>query len=511
MGNPITLQQNGKLSFTIPDFEIGEIQAEATRVDYKSATDYTWSAKITNKNGYMSIIGSPVGIFGFIQLNNFVYEIMPIRGNIEVIVKKNNEISDVDNCSPFFADENNEENIDWCIEPSNNCASTIDILVLIPPDATTWFQNKLGDPLWLNWYVSLGIEGINIAFNNSGINNKQVRYSAAFVDFPYSNPLNCNDVVQLATFAAPLRQQYKADLVVLLTGKDYPCGAGVANGTAASSSNSAFAIVELNWMIHPRWTFAHEVGHLMAARHSRTVPGPGDDNTDVCGHGWTIGENRFQRTLMAPWFGTQTPTDVRVLHYSNPSIKYNGDDTGTSENDNAKTIRNSACVIDDYFPSQQFDFWIEAPNEVCFNDGSPTLDASVQVPSAPPGLPPYTFCWTYNQSGIFDFFNPGTPIGCNQSQIFNLPSGLDYVFVHLTVISVEGLFFTKTKKIIINHDCFQGGGDDRDNIIKTKANGNEFTVFPNPTDNNFILSVMSEVDKSSLVIITNLLGQIVHQ
>ena len=337
-GNPTDFMDNGEMTFTLPGIE-GTIVAKVIDI-VQTDTSMGWVGRLTNQNGFLAIHETH-GLRGaWIQAGHRFFEIMPIKEGVNTLREINGDIGDAVDCiAPEIGPS--ERSVDFCAEDYNTCGASIDILVLVPQDVRDWLVSRLGyNPFIIAIYVALGTYSINAAFINSDIPNKQVNIMYEAFNYVYPPlPLNCNIGLNgsppyqgLSSQAAGRRVATGADLVVLLTSRDFPCGAGAAVGNPSDGGQPAFALVEINWLIHPRWTFPHEVGHLLSARHSRSSPGPGDDDSSDCGHGWTVDANRFQRTLMAPWFGTAIPTDIRVLHFSNPTVDYplgSGDPSGT--------------------------------------------------------------------------------------------------------------------------------------------------------------------------------------
>jgi peptidyl-Asp metalloendopeptidase len=89
-----------------------------------------------------------------------------------------------------------------------------------------------------------------------------------------------------------LRDQHKADLVVLLTDDSEFCGLA---SEIRATKNSAFAVVYHDCATG-YYSFAHEIGHLQGARHNDEV-----DNSDkpfAHGHGY-MDPGRDRRTIMA--------------------------------------------------------------------------------------------------------------------------------------------------------------------------------------------------------------------
>ena len=169
-----------------------------------------------------------------------------------------------------------------------------------------------------------------------------------------------------------LRDQYKADIVVLLTKPDhYVEGIYLFQGVASEIftpgndySENAYAIVDVKYSVLTK-VFPHEVGHVQGGRHH-----PEDDEANcgadgsLCsegydygrGHreiwsdcpygiGWICGYNRFA-TIMAYEVGSYQ----RVNYFSNPDVEYQGRHVGRSARDNARAFDASAVAVAGYRP-----------------------------------------------------------------------------------------------------------------------------------------------------------------
>ena len=129
------------------------------------------------------------------------------------------------------------------------------------------------------------------------------------------------------------RDHYKADIVILLvaSGKPY----GVAK-TGASEAE-AFATLLYPYVDAPRYTFAHEIGHLHGNRH----------DTDISTHPFADGRGYASivngwRTVMA----SCPPHQERELFWSNPLKQHLGENTGVAmKSDAARVLNHTAPTV----------------------------------------------------------------------------------------------------------------------------------------------------------------------
>jgi hypothetical protein len=267
--------------------------------------------------------------------------------------------------------------------------------------------------------------------------------------------------------------------------------------------NKAYAIVEIPTFYTGRYTFLHEVGHLLSGLHSYddpTVP------LNDCGHGWNFG------TPNNPLTSIMAEGSPRVLHFTNPNVYYNGLVTGldfgnplfpTYSMNNAKKLSNSMCtVVNNY---QDWGISIDGGGDFCL-DSPLTLDASVQTPtnSQVPGQPPYTYEWRWSANG---FFSPGSLIASNSQSVSVPPYTSPSFWVQLKVTSNDGSVLI-TKRKILNGLCQTAPPiDTKIDMNTTKSGVEEFEVFPNPTSGTIQIELTSNT--ISDLYITDTYGKVV--
>lgn len=231
-------------------------------------------------------------------------------------------------------------------------SGTIDILAAYTPGAVA----KHGGVTNVQNMINLAVAQANTALQNSKVNTTlrlvhtvQVQHSAASI-------MDDLSAVTGGTSAAmkqvhQLRKEHKADLVSLFTEGHGSSAVGVAWLGTESMPQYGFSAVEL-WAT-PMMTFAHEIGHNLGCAHN-----VGDKGiySDSVGH-------RFNATTAAASGSTSQTLyrsvmsyapGARVLHFSNPDVKYNGTATGVSKQaDNARTINQTTSNVSKYSDSLQ--------------------------------------------------------------------------------------------------------------------------------------------------------------
>ena len=246
---------------------------------------------------------------------------------------------------------------------STDPASRIDVLVLFTKEAA----RKASGPEAMQEAIKGYVRETNESYERSGIMQQLRLVGTKEVDYDESGSLP-GDLQALKLqggaldIAHGLRNDTGADLVALIV--EYTktrtdsigCGqAFVMKKESKSFESSAFAVVP-RVCADGKYSFAHELGHLMGARHDRTA----DDEEDPFpfSHG-------FVHKTPRPAFRTIMATDMdcdrgckRVPYWSNPEVHYPdaggvamgvaGDDEPADNrqtlNETADTVANFRCA-----------------------------------------------------------------------------------------------------------------------------------------------------------------------
>lgn len=218
------------------------------------------------------------------------------------------------------------------------------------------------------------------------------------------------------------RDAYGADLVALMVEESLYCGITfIMEDVSPSFAPWGFSVTVRGCAVG-NFSFAHELGHNMGARHDRFV-----DNNDglpyFFNHGYVNVDGGW-RTVMAYNSACKSSDTscTRIGRWSNPSLDYLGSATGIeTSSDNAADNRRTLLATD-FVVSQ---FRTLGVNEVGdrfgaalamgdFN-GDGLADLAVGAPNEAPGGDP--------DSGILYVF-AGTPFGLAPSQALSQEGGL---------------------------------------------------------------------------------------
>ena len=132
-----------------------------------------------------------------------------------------------------------------------------------------------------------------------------------------------------------LRDKYKADLNVLVVHD--PIGCGLAARVSAEADR-AFAVVHQE-CASTSYSLAHEIGHLIGARHDLAL----DDSMDPFPHGHGFVNGTAWRTMMS--YKESCGGCPRLPIWSNPSVKVQGVAAGDAKANNARVLRERAAVV----------------------------------------------------------------------------------------------------------------------------------------------------------------------
>jgi hypothetical protein len=225
--------------------------------------------------------------------------------------------------------------------------STIDVLVTYTPAA----RAAAGGAAAMNALVDLAVEETNTSYANSGITQRVRLVYKGEISYTESGDFG-TDLYRLQRTSDgfmdgvhALRDQYRADLVALIIEGSQFCGIAFLMETVSSGfAPSAFSVTARTCATG-YYSFGHELGHNMGARHDWFV-----DPTAPSGgynHGYVATTKTF-RTIMA--YGDDCGGCTRIQRWSNPDLMYSGEGTGVAEGlfhaaDNRKTLNNTAYTV----------------------------------------------------------------------------------------------------------------------------------------------------------------------
>ena len=190
--------------------------------------------------------------------------------------------------------------------------------------------------------IALAIEDANQSFRNSGVGNVRLELAHAYQTDYVETGSHFDHVFRFADKGDgtmeevhALRDQYKADIGVLIVHD--PQGCGLAAQVVAPAQR-AFAVVH-HECAAISYSLAHEIGHLIGARHDLAL----DDGMEPFpyGHGFVLGTK--WRTMMS--YKESCDGCPRVPVWSNPDLKVRGERAGDAKSNNARVIAEQAARV----------------------------------------------------------------------------------------------------------------------------------------------------------------------
>lgn len=304
-------------------------------VETKGADNFIWQGKLSDVPGTATLVVHDGNVTGTVQDGTDLYRIEPVGGGVHAIVKVDQSKFPPEH-PPSFENKEREQRGSLQLQgaPANlhDGPVGIDVLVAYTPSA----KASVAD---IDATIQLAVAEANQSYVNSGINIKlnlvdsfQISYTETGKSF---------DTI-LADFVAnstvnQRRDSSGADLAALIINQTDYCG--LADDIMAKAS-TAFAVVHYSCATG-YYSFAHELGHLMGARHDEAH----DSTTSpfAYGHGFQHTASPAWRTVMAY---DCTGGCSRLQYWSNPNVNYSGQAMGTTgTNDNARVLNGTAVTV----------------------------------------------------------------------------------------------------------------------------------------------------------------------
>lgn len=232
-------------------------------------------------------------------------------------------------------------------------ATEIDVLVVFTPRTRVAAGGLAG----IQGTILLAIQETNDAYTNSGVNQRvrlvhmqEVNYVESGNSTTDKNRLrNPTDGIMDEVHA--LRNTFAADVVALFVEPLQNCGeAFIMNPVSNAFEKFGFAVVRRTCATG-NFSFGHELGHIMGARHDWDHDGT-NNSPFPFNHGFI--RTNPSTTTTAPWrtimgVPPTNPATVRIQFWSNPNVNFNGDPTGVATGsepaNNARTLNTTAPTV----------------------------------------------------------------------------------------------------------------------------------------------------------------------
>ncbi|MEO0273375.1 MAG: T9SS type A sorting domain-containing protein [candidate division WOR-3 bacterium] len=498
-----TTQSNGEISVQIPGHTCSPVKFKARDVEYESDSLYNWFGTIVPQDscncssGYLLITSGDFGKIGQLAVGWDLYDLIELSSTRYILARYDTVMSeDLEDCPLRYSNiDSHIAEVGASDRNTGNC--DVRCLILYTPAALAAAPNIGG-------ITNFSINQINTALKNSAVTPSQLRIvlaGALPLAFTESDDIIADvNAINMDSTSNALRIAMRADIVVLFTNGtsgNYPSFAGFASGIGP---NPAFthAIVQVNRAIGPTYTFSHEVGHLLGARHEIS-----DDANPGIAHAWSFKSCcGHKKTIMH----TNSGRGSKVLNYSNPNVHYCGSPTGDAVMaDNAATIRAASCTVANFDSSAfgltaRFIGYHDIYACACEN----TFTVEVEALGGATGG--YTFQWYISNDGInwAPYLGYGNyvhvPVPCNVG---------DRLFVRAVITSSDNQTITVSRVIEAAYEWpgqeFPCARDKNTNVSKTESS---IQVFPNPAQNMWTIAYSWPSDQNIQFQLVSLTGQI---
>ena len=265
---------------------------------------------------------------GSIVMPDALYQIRPAPGSALHIVSEIDQSAFLPEATPIEVRISDADRAAAANAPMADTADVIDVLVLY----TALAAANAGGQAGIANLINLGISETNTSYVNSGV-AQRIRLARA-VQVPYTevssfsaNLNNLRNGAGALSGVAALRDTYRADLVAMLVHPAAPDACGIAflmTAVTSAFATSAFSVTDTS-CVSPNYSFAHELGHNMGARHDWFVDTGTTPFTFAHGHVNATASQRWRTIMAYPDMCTALGFSCsRLLYWANPQTKYLG-------------------------------------------------------------------------------------------------------------------------------------------------------------------------------------------
>ena len=358
------------------------------RAESNPSGSLSWIGHLVDvEHGSVVLVVKDEVMMGSIIMPGAFYRISYVGDGVHAISEMNSAAFPPE-LEPIPVTPSDEDLAQAPIAPMTDDGSTIDVLVVYTAAA----RGSVGGTTAMETMIDQAITETDQSYANSGVTQRLNLVHTAEVTYDESS---FNWSTTLSRLSNPsdgfmdnvhtLRDDNNADEVVLIVDNTGYCGiAYVMTSVSASFASFAFAVVSQNCATG-YYSFGHELGHNMAARHDWYVDHSTSPYTYL--HGYVNGTARW-RTIMAynSECSAQSFYCTRLQYWSNPNVSFVGDpmgvpaETSTScsegvanpncDADNRLVLNNTAYTVANFRESSSTS--LSPPSNLLASDGTYT-------------------------------------------------------------------------------------------------------------------------------------------
>lgn len=317
--NDIQLLQRGGITFTLPGTS-RELRFRATQVHMDKPDTFRWAGKLLNGTGTISLFCDEGRVHGYMQIGADSYQFYGAQEGLTLLVE--NDL--VTNIKGDCAVQGGSSGLPEKPRSSGRMVACYDNLRVL----FLFTQRVQNAGLNVNDVVNQAVNQFNTAVNNSSASIGPMTQVAvvgilpaptSFTEDVGGNVINDANAIRLNADIQNLRNQNNADVVCVLTNAGYSNAPGSVPNQPSdqipATNAGAYMIAEVTTAaLVGRFTFAHELGHLLGGRDDDDDGAPGYSR----GFAFSAVVNNGQpaqnfTTIMHRFRGAAEP---RVLHYA---------------------------------------------------------------------------------------------------------------------------------------------------------------------------------------------------
>ena len=322
-------------------------------VEQLHAHDYTLFSQGEIDDSFVSLEVINLDVLGTIQYKGTIYQVHPLGNGLTAVYRYDvNHLQDHPDDYEDFLKKQSERRSNTRVlqlpEALKSVEPIIDVLVVYTDRA----RNEAGN---IEAHIRHTFRETKRIYTNSRI-VPSLRLVHSYLAHGYQEHRNIEtDLKRLRKRGDGYiddvhqkREEYKADLVVLLVGRGSACGIGYLY----ADEDWAFSVVRQNCAA-VNYTFAHEIGHNQGAQHD---PDTDENKYFSYGHGFCNYSSGW-RTVMS--YNAGGGCKARRPYISNPNAVFRGAPTGDP------AVRNNTRVINEtaqrvaYFRSLDCNGWTD--------------------------------------------------------------------------------------------------------------------------------------------------------